>query len=85
MLLRPAPIRAFQGARFEDGAGADSVPRVYIKTLCDHIIKPEQQEAMINRWPPQQVFDLESDHSPFFSTPDALFDLLIKAARGGGG
>ncbi|PON72856.1 Methyl esterase [Parasponia andersonii] len=38
MLLRPAPMRAFQGARFVDGPGYDTVRRVYIKTLQDHVI-----------------------------------------------
>ncbi|XP_010105092.2 methylesterase 17, partial [Morus notabilis] len=74
------PIRAFQGAKFMEGPGADSVPRVYIKTLYNRVIKQEQQDAMINRWPPSQVFFLESDHSPFFSNPDVLFSFLLKAA-----
>ncbi|GMN23329.1 hypothetical protein TIFTF001_000087 [Ficus carica] len=81
MLLRPAPVRAFQGAKFVEGRGADSVPRVYIKTMYDRVLKQEQQDAMINRWPPSQVLCSESDHSPFFSNPDVLFSFLIKAAN----
>lgn len=80
MLLRAAPIRALKGAQFEEGKDADSVPRVYIKTLHDHLLKLVQQEAMIKRWQPSQVFVLESDHSPFFSTPSLLFSFLAKAA-----
>ncbi|CAB4312336.1 unnamed protein product [Prunus armeniaca] len=80
MLLRPGPMLALQGAQFERTAdAADCVPRVYIKTMQDHVIKPEQQDAMIKRWPPSQVFVLDSDHSPFFSTPTVLFGLLVKA------
>ncbi|BFG33712.1 hypothetical protein CerSpe_199860 [Prunus speciosa] len=80
MLLRPGPVLALQGAQFERTAdAADCVPRVYIKTMQDHAIKPEQQDAMIKRWPPSQVFVLDSDHSPFFSTPIVLFGLLVKA------
>ncbi|KAL6968299.1 hypothetical protein U1Q18_034102 [Sarracenia purpurea var. burkii] len=41
---------------------------------------PEQQEAMIKRWPPAEVYALESDHSPFFSSPFLLFRLLVKVA-----
>jgi hypothetical protein len=80
MLLRAGPVRAFKGARFEGGKDADSVPRVYIKTLHDHILRPVQQEAMIKRWQPCQVFELESDHSPFFSAPSLLFEVIVKAA-----
>ncbi|KAK8696066.1 hypothetical protein V6N13_001205 [Hibiscus sabdariffa] len=80
MLVRPGPLRPFAGLRFMEGACADSVPRVYIKTLQDRVLKREQQEAMLKRWPPSLVFALESDHSPFFSTPTHLFAFLLKAA-----
>ncbi|XAR66048.1 Carboxylesterase [Bertholletia excelsa] len=85
MLLRPGPIKALMSARFEEGKNdVENVPRVYIKTTQDRVVKPEQQEAMIRRWPPSQVYTLESDHSPFFSAPFLLFGLLVKAAATGG-
>lgn len=80
MLLRPGPLMALVSAKFPDGEDIDKVPRVYVKTRYDHIVKPEQQESMIRRWPPSEVYVLESDHSPFFSTPFLLFGLLLKAA-----
>uniref|UniRef100_A0A2C9V214 AB hydrolase-1 domain-containing protein n=1 Tax=Manihot esculenta TaxID=3983 RepID=A0A2C9V214_MANES len=83
MLLRPGPILALKRAQFkeeENGDGIEKVKRVYIKTKHDHVIKPQQQEAMIKRWPPSQVFLLDCDHSPFFSSPFLLFGLLVKAA-----
>ncbi|KAK8307101.1 hypothetical protein V6Z12_D03G171400 [Gossypium hirsutum] len=55
------------------------VPRVFIKTLQDRVLKQEQQEAMLKRWAPALVFALESDHSPFFSMPTLLFAFLLKA------
>ncbi|OMO83000.1 hypothetical protein CCACVL1_11615 [Corchorus capsularis] len=83
MLLRPGPLRAIQGVSFEEtewsGRNADSVPRVFIKTLHDRVLAQDQQDAMIRRWPPSQVFALESEHSPFFSTPTLLFSFLLKA------
>ncbi|KAJ9167357.1 hypothetical protein P3X46_022018 [Hevea brasiliensis] len=78
-LLRPAPCRAFRSAQFVGGEDADSVPRVYIKTLHDRVLKLSQQEAMIRRWQPSLVFALESDHCPIFSTPSQLFSCLINA------
>ncbi|KAJ8751345.1 hypothetical protein K2173_016536 [Erythroxylum novogranatense] len=79
MLLRGAPVWAFKGAKFLGGDDSDKVPRVYMKTLKDHVIKQSQQEAMIRRWPPCQTYDLESDHSPFFSVPSLLFDCILKS------
>ncbi|KAL5758980.1 hypothetical protein ACOSP7_021591 [Xanthoceras sorbifolium] len=79
MLLRAHP-RAIIKAQFTDGPDADKVPRVYIKTLYDPYLKPDkQQAAMIRRWPPSQVFEIETDHSPFFSNPFVLFGFIVKA------
>ncbi|XP_043712755.1 methylesterase 17-like [Telopea speciosissima] len=80
MLLRPGPIMALQQARFSEGPETDQVKRVYIKTLHDRVLTPDQQDEMIKRWPPSQVFELESDHSPIFSTPFELFSSLLKAS-----
>lgn len=80
MLLRPGPIQALLKAQFADPVDADDVPRIYIKTTHDNVIKPHQQEAMTKKWPPSDVYVLESDHSPFFSAPFLLFGLLLKAA-----
>lgn len=79
MLLRPGPLRPFAGVHFTEGPDADSVPRVFIKTKHDRVIEQEQQDAMVRRWPPSQVFELESEHSPFFSTPADLLGALLKA------
>ncbi|KAK4858692.1 hypothetical protein QYF36_020556 [Acer negundo] len=79
MLLRPS-VKAILRAQFTDGPDADKVPRVYIKTLHDQTLKPDKQQAtMIKRWPPSQVFDIESDHSPFFSNPFVLWGFIVKA------
>lgn len=80
MLLRPGPVGAILSAKFSGTSEIEKVPRVYIRTMHDNVVTPAQQEAMIRRWPPSAVYVLESDHSPFFSTPFLLFGLLVKAA-----
>lgn len=84
MLLRPGPVQALVSAKFGENDDADEdeeqVPRIYVRTTQDNVIKPEQQEAMIKKWPPSHVYVLETDHSPFFSAPFLLFGLLVKAA-----
>lgn len=78
MLVKPSPAMAFRSVQFNEGEDADKIPRVYVKTLNDRVLKTEQQDAMIRRWPPFQVFDVESDHSPFFSNPFILFGFLVQ-------
>lgn len=85
MLVRPGPIRALTSAQFEEeNKGGEEVdrmpPRIYIKTRYDRVFKLYQQEQMIKRWPPENVYVLDSDHSPFFSAPFMLFGLLVTAA-----
>lgn len=80
MLLKPGPLVALTSARFKENDEVEKVGRVYIRTRHDSVVKAEQQEAMINKWPPGTVYELDSDHSPFFSTPFLLFGLLVKAA-----
>ncbi|KAJ8647805.1 hypothetical protein MRB53_000828 [Persea americana] len=80
LLLRPGPLMVLQSARFDGGDVIDKVDRTYIRTTCDHVIKPKQQDEMIKRWPPRKIFTLESDHCPFFSNPEQLVELLIKAS-----
>ncbi|KAK1571203.1 hypothetical protein Q3G72_013305 [Acer saccharum] len=75
----PPTFKAIPRAKFTDGPDADKVPRVYIKTMHDQSIPPDLQDAMIRRWPPSQVFEIESDHSPFFSNPFVLFGFIVKA------
>eukprot|EP00253_Pinus_taeda_P013225 PITA_13225 len=53
------------------------VPRVYIVAQQDKAILEELQKKMIADNPPDRVYKLEvSDHSPFFSCPAQLAQLL---------
>ncbi|XP_010533980.1 PREDICTED: methylesterase 18 isoform X2 [Tarenaya hassleriana] len=81
-LLRPSPINAFEGiGRIEKAPEIEAIPRVYVKTAKDNMFSPSAQDCIVNRWPPSQQFVLEdSDHSAFFSAPEALHDCLLQAA-----
>lgn len=80
LLLRPFPLAVTTAKSKGGGEASEMVPRFYIKTLEDRVIKPEQQDAMIKRWPPSQIYAIDSDHSPFFSNPLVLSGLLLKVA-----
>lgn len=59
-----------------------SVRRFYIETLEDNAIPITLQESMINDSPPERVFRLKgSDHSPFFSKPQALHKLFVEISK----
>lgn len=80
MLLRPWPA-AITGAKFGKGKeNMKDVRRVFIKTSRDNMVKPAQQDAMIGRWPPDEVLVMDTDHSPFFSAADQLFELIVRAS-----
>ena len=57
-----------------------SVPRTYIKTLQDKAVSTELQSAMIAQFPGTPVFELDSDHSPFYSDCKELVRMLLSLA-----
>ena len=61
-------------------ARAGSVPRIYIECTLDRSIGIEKQRVMQALRPCEQVFTLDTDHSPFLSTPRELADCLLAIA-----
>ena len=56
------------------------IPRAYIEALQDHSVPIELQRQMQRDLPCSPVITLDTDHSPFFSNPEALVDALEQAA-----
>jgi hypothetical protein len=80
MLMRPWPVTAISTASFEgDDERLNRIKRVFIKTERDHMLNPQQQDSMIKKWPPSEVLEIDTDHSPFFSAPEQLFNLIVKS------
>jgi pimeloyl-ACP methyl ester carboxylesterase len=57
------------------------VPRAYIECSDDKSLILDCQRAMQARAPCDLVMTIDSDHSPFLSTPETLTDALLAAAR----
>lgn len=58
-----------------------SIRRFYVKLMKDRLFFPDHQEFSIAQNPPEKVFKMHaSDHSPFFSQPHQLCNLLIHIA-----
>jgi hypothetical protein len=78
-LLRPQPAGAF-GMSFELAPHRfGRVPRHYVECLQDRAIEIASQRAM-HAGQPCTVHTLDASHSPFFSMPGALADVLERAA-----
>jgi len=52
------------------------VPRAYIACMQDRVIPVADQRAMIARQPGTEAMEIDADHSPFLSAPDALVRAL---------
>ncbi|KAK9067173.1 hypothetical protein SSX86_014498 [Deinandra increscens subsp. villosa] len=80
--MRPIPFPPVLEKLSLSDSNYGSVRRFYIQTPEDNAIPITLQESMINESPPEKVFRLKgSDHSPFFSKPQALHKLLVEIAK----
>tara|TARA_B100000953_G_scaffold208309_1_gene171909 strand:- start:2914 stop:3639 length:726 start_codon:yes stop_codon:yes gene_type:complete len=79
--LVPEPQSSFATPAALSQERYGSVPRGYIECSDDHAVPLDLQRAMQNTLPCDPVVTLESDHSPFYSTPEALADALETMAK----
>ncbi|XP_042500372.1 putative methylesterase 11, chloroplastic isoform X1 [Macadamia integrifolia] len=80
--MRPIPFAPVLEKLSLSDINYGSVRRFYIETSEDNAIPLSLQQSMINSNPPEKVFRLKgSDHSPFFSKPQALHKLLVEISK----
>ena len=58
----------------------NKTPRTYICCTKDKVIPLHHQRRMITRQPCQSLLQIEADHSPFYSDPVELAELLVAIA-----
>ncbi len=58
----------------------NSIPRFYIKTTEDQAINPQAQKEMVDSIGKCEIYGIVADHSPFFSDPVGLKNILIEIA-----
>eukprot|EP01018_Ginkgo_biloba_P010399 Gb_18816 [translate_table: standard] len=79
MLLRKYPM--WEGAVLHTKEKYGSARRAYIVTTEDMLIWEDLQRKMIAENQPDRVYEMEgSDHTPFFSSPARLAQILIDIA-----
>lgn len=79
-LLKPQATEPFAAKIKVSDRKYGQVEKVYIEGSKDKGI-PLEVQRMMNSVQPCRIYTLETDHSPFFSNPQALVDLLIKEAK----
>ncbi len=57
-----------------------AIPRIYIECLQDNAVPITMQRGMVSALPCQEVISLDTDHSPFYSTPELLAKELLRCA-----
>lgn len=80
-LLKPNPLAPFATPLALTDAGYCSVRRFYVSCAKDRAITPAVQRSMVSAMPCEAVHELHTDHSPFFSQPDRLRDVLVEIAQ----
>ena len=54
-----------------------TVPRVYIECTEDRAVTPFIQRKMYTEMPCEKIYSLPTSHSPFFSKPNELVEILL--------
>ncbi len=76
MLLVPESLASIAAPVHVTAANFGRIPRVYIQCLQDRANTLPCQRHMYTATPCPQILTLDTSHSPFFSAPDALSELL---------
>ena len=76
-LLTAEPLRAGDKPLATTEGNFGRLPRVYIECLRDRAIPPGTQRKMYRALPCEKVISMDTDHSPFFSSPEELVGHLV--------
>jgi pimeloyl-ACP methyl ester carboxylesterase len=76
--LKPQAIAPLQTPVVTSAERWGRIPRYYIECTRDRAITLSLQRQMQMHSPCQQTFTINTDHSPFFSTPGELVEILVR-------
>ncbi len=79
-LLRPEPGIPTATPLSTSAERWGSIPRTYVHLRQDRAISSHLQQRMFRELPCEQVIDLDTSHSAYFSAPDDLSARLLSAA-----
>lgn len=76
-LLVPEATAGFQAPIATTAGRWGKLPKFYVECVRDKAISISRQRRVQAYGPCEKVFTLDTDHSPFFSMPDQLTDILV--------
>jgi pimeloyl-ACP methyl ester carboxylesterase len=79
--LTPEPMFGLTQTQSLSAERYGRVPRAYIECLDDLTLPLIAQQALTARQPCNHVRSIDSDHSPFYSAPGELADVLDELAK----
>lgn len=82
LLLSHEPVESGVTPLQLTDANFGRVPRVYIGCTEDKAVTPFIQKKMFTEMPCEKVYSMQSSHSPFFSKPKELSNILCEIAMG---
>jgi hypothetical protein len=75
--MQPEPLQPASTPVQVSAARFGQVDKVYIHTLRDNAISYRLQQRMVERTPVRKTMALDTGHSPFLESPEALVDALL--------
>src|SRR5262249_40223672 len=78
--LTPEPVAPFETPIQTTEERFGRIPRYYVETLRDRCVPLPLQRSIQARLGFKRVLSLDTDHSPFFSSPDDLVSCLLSVA-----
>lgn len=74
--IQKTPLRPFRDSLKLSAERFGKIKKMYIQCLEDRLLDPEDQKRMAKQ-AHCEIIELVADHSPFYSTPEALVSDLI--------
>jgi pimeloyl-ACP methyl ester carboxylesterase len=81
-LLSPQPIRAAVSSITVTEAALGSIRKQYIECTDDNALPLSSQRTMQSYLPFERVESIDSDHSPFYSMPETLAQVIDRITTG---
>ena len=78
LLLSHEPVESGMVPLQLTEANFGSIPKVYIACTEDKAVTPYIQHKMYTETPCDKVYEMATSHSPFFSKPQELCDILCE-------
>ena len=78
--LTPQPAAPLGAPVLTSAEGWGRIPRYYVECTRDRTITPKLQREMQKNSPCRRTYSIDTDHSPFYSAPETLAEILASVS-----